>query len=182
RGFDVVFLLGLEEGSLPRRTQASPFLDDDTRRALAGARLTKPDQVGRDRYLFYTACTRATRRLYLVREAASDDGTPLEPSPFWDEVARLFPEGEVRRATTRRPLSRLTWPVDAAPTERERLRALAVLAADDRTEAEALAAANGWERRLERAVNAFDRPTQLRHPLVLEQLGGRTTFNVTELE
>ena len=91
RSFEVVFLLGLEEGSLPRRTQASPFLDDDARRAIAGARLVKPDQVARDRYLFYTACTRATRRLYLVREAASDEGTPREPSPFWDEVVRLFP-------------------------------------------------------------------------------------------
>jgi ATP-dependent helicase/DNAse subunit B len=182
RSFEVVFLLGLEEGSLPRRTQASPFLDDDARRAIPGARLVKPDQVARDRYLFYTACTRATRRLYLVREAASDEGTRLEPSPFWGEVARLYPPEEVERSTTRRPLSALTWPVDAAPTERERLRALAALAAADRDEAEALAQANGWERRLDRALGAYRRPTELRHPLVLEYLGDRTSFNVTELE
>jgi ATP-dependent helicase/DNAse subunit B len=182
RGFDVVFVLGLEEGSLPRRSHASPFLDDEARRALAGARLVQPDQVARDRYLFYTACTRATKRLYLVREAASDEGTTLEPSPFWAEVARLFPEEEIRRATIRRPLSALTWRLDAAPTERERLRALAELAASDAREAEALAAANGWERRLERARGAFERPTELRHPLVLEHLGERATFNVTELE
>jgi ATP-dependent helicase/DNAse subunit B len=31
RRFDVVFVLGLEEGSLPRRGGASPFLDDDVR-------------------------------------------------------------------------------------------------------------------------------------------------------
>src|SRR4029453_12894715 len=111
------------EGTFPRRPQAPPFLDDDARRALGSARLVKPDQVARDRYLFYTACTRATRRLYLVREAASDEGTPLEPSPFWDEVTRLFPTDEVERATTRRPLSALTWPLDTAPTDRERLRA-----------------------------------------------------------
>ena len=78
-----MFLLGLEEGTLPRRTRVSPFLDDDARRELGG-RLERPDQVSRDRYLFYTACTRATRRLYLVREAATDDGGPREPSPFWD--------------------------------------------------------------------------------------------------
>ena len=29
RRFEVVFVLGLEEGSLPRRTRTSPFLDDD---------------------------------------------------------------------------------------------------------------------------------------------------------
>jgi RecB family exonuclease len=182
RSFEVVFLLGLEEGTFPRRTQASPFLDDDARRALGTARLVKPDQVARDRYLFYTACTRAMRRLYLVREAASDEGTPREPSPFWDEVVRLFPQDDVRHATTRRPLSALTWPLEAAPTERERLRALAALAAVDESEAKALALANGWDRRLDRALQAFRRPTLLRHPLVLEYLGERTSFNVTELE
>ena len=182
RNFEVVFILGLEEGTFPRRTQTSPFLDDDARRGLADARLVKPDGIARDRYLFYTACTRATQRLYLVREAANDDGTPREASPFWDEVARLFGEEEVRRATVRRPLSALTWPIEGAPTERERLRALAALAAGDEVEANALALANGWERRLERALHAFRRPTRLRHPLVLEYLGERTSFNVTELE
>ncbi|HEX7310966.1 MAG TPA: PD-(D/E)XK nuclease family protein [Gaiellaceae bacterium] len=182
RSFEVVFVLGLEEGTFPRRTQATPFLDDDARRALGSARLVKPDQVARDRYLFYTVCTRATRRLYLVREAASDEGVPREPSPFWDEVARLFSSEDVRHATTRRPLSALTWPLEAAPTERERLRALAALAAHDEPEATGLALANGWDRRLDRAMQAFRRPTQLRHPLVLEYLGERTSFNVTELE
>ena len=182
RSFDAVFVLGLEEGSLPRRGQTSAFLDDDARTQLADARLVKPDQVARDRYLFYTACTRATTRLYLVREAATDDGMPLEPSPFWDEVVRLFPREEVERATTRRALSSLTWPLESAPSERERLRALAALGAEDEREAEALAYANGWERRLDRALHAFQRPTRLTHPLVLEQLRERTTFNVTELE
>ena len=88
----------------------------------------------------------------------------------------------MRRWTRRRPLSALTWSLDDAPTERERLRALAELAATEPGAADALARANGWERRLERALRAFDRPTRLTHPLVLEQLGGRSTFNVTELE
>ena len=34
RGFAAVFVLGLEEGSLPRRSRTSPFLDDDRRREL----------------------------------------------------------------------------------------------------------------------------------------------------
>jgi ATP-dependent helicase/nuclease subunit B len=184
RRFDAVFVLGLEEGSLPRRGGGSPFLDDDARHALdeRGARLAKPDPVALDRYLFYTACTRASERLYLVREAADDDGSPREPSPFWHEVVALFDADDVRRWTRRRPLSALTWPLDEAPTERERLRALAELAAHDAGAAEALARANGWERRLERARSAFRRPTRLTHPLVLEQLGSRTAFAVTELE
>lgn len=179
--FEVVFVLGLDEGGLPRRGSSSPFLDDDVRRALGG-RLQRPDPVSRDRYLFYSACTRATRRLYLAREAASDEGTPREPSPFWDELRSLFDEDDVARWTRRRPLSHLTWPLDGAPSERERLRALAELAAEAGDAADALAHANGWERRLRRARGAFERPTRLRHPLVLEQLRARRVFNVTELE
>jgi ATP-dependent helicase/DNAse subunit B len=184
RRFDAVFVLGLEEGSLPRRGAGSPFLDDEARRGLdeRGARLARPDRVARDRYLFYTACTRASERLYLVREAADDDGSPREASPFWHDVQALFDRDDVRRWTRRRPLSALTWPLEEAPTERERLRALAELAARDPAAAEALAHANGWERRLDRARAAFRRPTRITHPLVLEQLAARTTFAVTELE
>jgi ATP-dependent helicase/DNAse subunit B len=184
RRFDAVFVLGLEEGSLPRRGGGSPFLDDDRRRALdeRGARLERPDPVENDRYLFYTACTRASQRLYLVREAADDDGSPREASPFWHDVQALFDADDVRRWTRRRPLSALTWPLEDAPTERERLRALAELAAHDAEAADGLARANGWERRLERALTAFHRPTRITNPLVLEQLGSRTSFAVTELE
>jgi ATP-dependent helicase/nuclease subunit B len=186
RRYEVVFVVGLEEGAFPRRGETSPFLDEDARRELDSrlrrSRLAKPDPVERDRYLFYTACTRATQRLYLVREAANDDGGPREPSPFWGEVRGLFAEDEVRRVTTRRPLSALTWPVEQAPNERERLRAVASLVTVDEDAAHALARANAWERRLERAVRAFDRPTRLTHPLVRAELAAKTNFGVTELE
>jgi ATP-dependent helicase/DNAse subunit B len=181
RRFEIVFLLGLEEGSLPRRSRTSPFLDDDARREL-GRRLERPDQVSRDRYLFYTACTRATRRLYLVREAATDDGAPREPSPFWEEVATVFDEEDVARATARRPLSALTWGLEAAPTERERVRALAQLAVAKPDEARALAEANDWGRRLARARSAFRRDTRITNDALLSWLGSKTTFGVTELE
>ncbi len=184
RRFEATFVLGLEEGSLPRRGGGSPFLDDDARRELdeRGARLARPDAVSRDRYLFYTACTRASRRLYLVREAADDEGSPREASPFWHDVESLFDAEDVRRTTTRRPLSALTSPVDEAPTDRERLRGLAELAARDVGEARAIAHANGWDRRLDRARSAFKRPTKITSPLILEQLGSRSSFGVTELE
>lgn len=187
RTYDVVAVIGLEEGSLPRREAVTPFLDDDTRRRLdarrRSARLVRPDGVARDRYLFYTACTRPERQLLLVREAATDEGGPREPSPFWDEARRLFPAAEVDAATTRRPLSALTRPLAEAPTERERLRALAALVpaggglADD-----AARHVDGGERRLARARSAFDRPTRLTDPGVLAELAARSTFSVTELE
>lgn len=185
RSFDAVFVIGLEQGSLPRRASTSPFVDDETRRDLDGthgARLQRPDTASRDRYLFYTACTRPRMLLTLVREAATDDGSPREPSPFWDAVCGLFDRDDVRRCTTRRPLARQTWPIESAPTERERLRALARLAADEPREAEALAYANGWQRKLGRARRAFARPTAIRHPRAVALLASRDTFRVTDLE
>jgi ATP-dependent helicase/DNAse subunit B len=185
RRFAVVFVLGLEEGSLPRRTADAPFLDDERRADLehrAGRRLTKPDAVARDRYLFYTTCTRPWRRLYLVRESASDDGRLLEPSPFWEEVRSRFAEADVERWTRRRPLSALAWELHEAPTERERLRAVALLAAKSATQARDVAAAGGWTRQLERALGAFDRPTRLVSPLVLRELRATARFSATDLE
>ena len=175
----------------PRAGIAAPpgahvaVLDDETRRDLdgaRGARLQRPDPASRDRYLFYTACTRPRRLLTLVREAATDDGSPREASPFWEAVCELFDADDVRRHTIRRPLARLTWPIESAPTERERLRALARLAADDPREADALAYANGWQRKLGRARRAFSRPTALRHPRAVALLASRETFRVTDLE
>ncbi len=185
RRFEVVFVIGLEQGSLPRRAPTSPFFDDEERRDLDGAhgaRLQRPDAASRDRYLFYAACTRPQRLLTLVREAATDDGSPREASPFWEAVRDLFHPDDVRRNTTRRPLARLTWPIESAPTERERLRSLARLAAADPREADALAYANGWQRKLGRARQAFSRPTAIRHPRAVALLASRETFRVTDLE
>jgi ATP-dependent helicase/DNAse subunit B len=186
RRFEVLFVLGLEEGHFPRRAQGSPFLDEDRKaeleRSSRAGRLLRTDSVSRDRYLLYTACTRPTRRLYLVREAANDEGGPREPSPFWDEAGALFRPDEVERWTRRRPLSALTWPLEEAPTVRERVRALASLASSEPAPARSLARANGWERRLERALAAFERPTRLTHPVVLEELRQKTSFSVTDLE
>jgi ATP-dependent helicase/nuclease subunit B len=186
RHYDVVFLLGFEEGTLPRRAAPATLLDDDARRDIEArsrrARLQRPDPVARDRYLVYTACTRARRRLYLVREAATEDGSPREPSPFWTDIRSLFDADDVARWTTRRPLSHVVWPVDTAPSERERIRAAAALGASDPPAARALARANGWERRVERALTAFSRPTRLTHADVLHDLSSRMTFGVTELE
>jgi ATP-dependent helicase/DNAse subunit B len=186
RRTEVVFLLGLEEGSFPRRQLGSPFLADEQRREIdetsRRARLAKPEAVSRERYFFYTACTRPSRRLYLVREASTDEGSPREASPFWDEARALFDAQDVARWTTRRPLAQLTWDLDKAPTERERLRALSALAAGDEDQALAYAYANEWDRRLTRALHAFSRPTRLTDPTLLEELRAKATFSVTELE
>ena len=158
RRFEAVFVLGLEEGSLPRRAGAVAV--PRRRRAPAARRAARGSpgriRVSRDRYLFYTACTRATRRLYLVREAATDEGSPREPSPFWDEVARRSTRTTSRAGRAGGAL-RAHLAAREAPTERERLRA-SPRCVRPTTPADALALANGWERRLERRwrVHAAD--------------------------
>ena len=177
---------GSRRGASPAASRGRP--SSPTRSAARSTRhpaargSTRPEAVSRERYFFYTACTRPSRRLYLVREAATDDGSPREPSPFWDEARALFEPNDVARWTRRRPLAELTWRIEAAPTERERLRALTALASRDEDEAHALAYANGWDRRLVRALGAFSRPTQLTDPVLIEELRARETFSVTELE
>jgi ATP-dependent helicase/DNAse subunit B len=185
RRFKAVFLIGLEEGSFPRRSSKHRLLDDEARERLEQEMATPPpaEELERDRFLFYNACTRAYERLYLVRESASEDGSPRQASPFWEELRELFEPAELERWTKRRSLSKLVWDEAAqAPNERERLRSLAALASSQPAQARALARANGWERQLERALHAFDRPTKLVNPVVLDELSARGTFSVTELE
>jgi RecB family exonuclease len=88
----------------------------------------------------------------------------------------------VARATVRRTLPELTWGLERAPTDRERLRAAAALSAGDADEARSLAQANGWERRIDRALGAFERETRLTHPAVLAELAEIGRYSVTELE
>ncbi len=186
RRADAVVVVGLEEGRLPRRPVDDPLLDEATRRELEEAsplrRLVRPDSVAWDRYLFYSVCTRARHRLVLAREAATDDGRPLEPSPFWDDVAGLFAAAEVEASTRRRPLSALSWPLERAPTRREQLRSIAAVAREDPTTARALAATSGWGRRIDRALKAFERPTEIRSDAALARFREAATFSVTDLE
>ncbi len=185
RRFKAVFLIGLEEGSFPRRSSKHRLLDGEAREELEQKMATPPaaEELERDRFLFYNACTRAYERLFLVRESAGEDGSPRQASPFWEELLGLFPAAEVERWTKRRSLSKLVWDETAqAPNERERLRSLAALASSQPAQARALARANGWERALERALHALERPTALVNPVVLDELRARRTFSVTELE
>ena len=120
------------------------------------------------------ACTSSERprRTTAHRGSRARSGTRHKPSSI----------PTTSRWTTRRRLAQLTWDVDSAPTERERLRALSPLAAENTDEAVALAHANGWDRRLARALGAFSRPTRLTDQALVDSLREKTSFSVTELE
>ncbi|HYV16862.1 MAG TPA: PD-(D/E)XK nuclease family protein [Conexibacter sp.] len=128
RRFDTVVVAGLQEGVFPRSPRAEPFLSDEERWSLnsaSGLRLApREDALADERHLFYATISRPARRLILSCRDADEDGNPVVPSFFVDDVRALLTE----LPETHRPLSDVTWPLAEAPTPHERARAQALAA------------------------------------------------------
>ncbi|MBK6918701.1 MAG: UvrD-helicase domain-containing protein [Deltaproteobacteria bacterium] len=80
--WEFVFLVGVEEGTMPHRRVAAPRISD----AIAG-------DLEEERRLFYVGITRARERLWLTRGAARLDRgreLPRAPSRFLDELPPEF--------------------------------------------------------------------------------------------
>ena len=148
RRFEAVFVCGLQEREFPRGASPEPFLPDEDRRAVArasGLRLpVREDRLERERFLFYTCCSRAERLLVLSSRTSDEEGNPQAESFFVEDVRDLLAPGTEERA---RSLSEVTWAPEDAPTAAELERALA--AAGARRE-EATAGPLGAEPLLER--------------------------------
>ena len=127
RRFEVLYLLGLQEGEFPRPPRADPFLSDDDRREIARASgLALPvreDQLDRERYLFYVCASRAERLLVLSSRTSDEEGGPQQPSFFLEDVAQVLDLPE--RPYAARGLSDVVWELDEAPTRQEWERAAA---------------------------------------------------------
>jgi RecB family exonuclease len=128
RRFRVGFVCGLQEGEFPRAGRVQPFLSDERRRELASASglvlRAREDALAAERYLFYSAVSRATERVYLAYRSSDEEGNLALPSPFIADVAELlWPAWSQRRR--RRLLSDVVWGPAEAPTERERERGVA---------------------------------------------------------
>lgn len=130
RRFRAILLCGLQEGELPRRPQAEPFLDDQARAALAVASgLVLPRHeatLPRERSLFYAAVSRPEEVLFLSFRSSDEEGAPQQPSPFLDDVRALFTDA-LWEDRGRRLLAEVTWPPAEAPTPHELRRAQAAL-------------------------------------------------------
>jgi ATP-dependent helicase/DNAse subunit B len=128
RRFRAVFVCGLQDGEFPRRATPEPFLDDDDRIALARASgIVLPrheDVLARERYLLYACVSRPEEVLFLSFRSSDEEGDPLVPSPFLDDVRALFTD-ELWAQRGRRLLAQVTWPPSAAPTPHELRRAQA---------------------------------------------------------
>jgi ATP-dependent helicase/DNAse subunit B len=128
RRFRAVFVCGLQEGVFPRHPMPEPFLDDAARIALAKASgIVLPrheDVLARERYLLYAAVSRPEEVLFLSFRSSDEEGDPVQPSAFVDDVRALFTD-ELWERRGRRLLAEVTWPAAAAPTPHELRRARA---------------------------------------------------------
>ena len=91
----LALVLGLNETVFPAPPEANVLLTDlerselEKRNVVVGA--TARQQLGRERYHAYIACTRARQRVVLTSALHDADGAPLNPSPFLSQVRQLFP-------------------------------------------------------------------------------------------
>ena len=126
RRFEAVFVCGLQEGEFPSGASPEPFLPDEDRRAVAraGGLLlpVREDRLERERFLFYTCCSRAERLLVLSSRSSDEEGNPQAESFFVEDVRDLLAPGTELRT---RSLSDVTWRPEDAPTAAELERALA---------------------------------------------------------
>ncbi len=131
RRFRAVFVCGLQDGEFPRRPVPEPFLSDEDRRGLmaaAGLRLPlHEDVLDRERSLFYAAVSRPEDVLFLSWRSSDEEGEPLAPSAFLDDVRALFTD-ELWDERGTRLLADVTWAPRDAPTPHELRRAYAAAA------------------------------------------------------
>ena len=89
-------LLGVNESVFPAPPAAPVILTASDRNELdaqnAAPGSSQLDQISRERYLGYIACTRANEKLALTYSRQGVDGKTLNPSPFVAQVKNIFPE------------------------------------------------------------------------------------------
>lgn len=91
----LALVLGLNEGVFPAPPPEDPLLNEIERDVLVthGARLS-PDhrrRLGHEWFYGYIACTRASQRLVLTCARTDSQGRPLNRSPFFDRLQKIFP-------------------------------------------------------------------------------------------
>ena len=97
----LALLLGMNETLFPATPGASAILTDADRAELGEADLRLGpgvrEQLARERYLGYIACTRASDQLWVTYARQGMDAKPLNPSPFVAYLRRIFPGLEIER-------------------------------------------------------------------------------------
>ncbi len=96
KGIKVLFLLGANEGMLPRPAAKRPILTDKDKQTLSGLGITlSPDsmkKIGNDRFYTYLALTKPGERLYISWAGRDKEGTVLQVSQVVRELQTIFPK------------------------------------------------------------------------------------------
>ncbi len=88
--FHSVAIIGLAEGEFPQTLKEDPFLRDGDRKLLReeyGLPIKQSTESSEAEY-FYESVTRANSALLITRPRIADNGTPWQPSPYWEEILR----------------------------------------------------------------------------------------------
>jgi RecB family exonuclease len=125
RGYDAVVIAGLDGDGYPPGPAADPLLGD-LRGPLADVLPERAPGTSEGRLRFVHAVDAARAELVLVRRTVDDEGREVAPSPYWLEACRLAGRdpGELDRAAGAR--GEVPDAADAARSEREALRAMAL--------------------------------------------------------
>jgi ATP-dependent helicase/DNAse subunit B len=130
----MVFACGLQEGVFPAPPTPHPLLSEEGRRGLAyasGLALRgEPDALAAERYLLYALASRPEERLTLSWHTAEEDGAPLAPSLFVDDVCDLFAD-TLRERTARRFAGAAGWTGAGRPAGAMALREQAIASSAD---------------------------------------------------
>jgi ATP-dependent helicase/nuclease subunit B len=89
-------LLGVNESVFPAAPAAPVILTNSDRDELdrqnAALAANRFEQISRERYLGYIACTRANEKLALAFSHQTAEGKALNPSPFITQLQKTFPQ------------------------------------------------------------------------------------------
>lgn len=92
---DVVFIIGLNDGSFPSLNKDEGFLNDNDRELLKedGIELAKTtlEQLYDDKFNIYKAFTTAEKQLYLSYSSSDKDGKSQRPSILITQIKKMFP-------------------------------------------------------------------------------------------
>jgi ATP-dependent helicase/nuclease subunit B len=89
-------LLGFNESVFPAAPAAPVILTasdrDELEKENAAPGQNRFDQISRERFLGYIACTRASEKLAVTFARQDENGRTLNPSPFIAQLRRVFPD------------------------------------------------------------------------------------------
>jgi len=115
----LALVLGVNETIFPAAPEALVILTSadrdelETQKIALGPNLY--DQISRERFLGYIACTRASEKLMLTFSRQSADGKALNPSPFIAQLQTIFPGLEAEEFQNEVKPAEIESPVEIAP-------------------------------------------------------------------